>query len=79
MTIANTVVDTPPSKIEQLFQPFPRVGTKSVGSTNGHGFGHAIVKAIAQADDARINANPRADGGLGVAIAFEISRNDPRR
>jgi signal transduction histidine kinase len=52
-------------------------GNGNGASGNGHGrglgLGLSIVQAIAEAHDARLSTEPRADGGLRVAVAFRAA------
>jgi signal transduction histidine kinase len=77
LTVTNNGSTVPPSNIERLFQPFQQAGTERVGHTSGHGFGLAIVGAIAQAHHAKITAHPQPHGGLDIAVAFDSSRGSP--
>jgi signal transduction histidine kinase len=77
ITVTNTGPTVLPSNIERLFQPFQQAGTERVGHTNGHGFGLAIVGAIAKAHHAKITAHPQPHGGLDIAVAFDSSRSSP--
>jgi signal transduction histidine kinase len=74
--VANTGPDIPADRIEELFQPFRRLGTSRTrhGGTNdpGHGLGLSIVAAIATAHGAEITARPGAGGGLAVTVRFPV-------
>jgi signal transduction histidine kinase len=59
-----------PEQVEALFEPFRR-GQARIGADGAHhGLGLSIVRAIAQAHDARIEARPREGGGLVIRISF---------
>jgi signal transduction histidine kinase len=75
ITVTNTGPTVPASKIDRLFQPFQQAGNERVGHTNGHGFGLAIVGAIAKAHQAKITAHPRPHGGLDIAVTFGSSEH----
>ncbi len=75
ITVTNTGPTVPASKIDRLFQPFQQAGSERVGHTNGHGFGLAIVGAIAKAHQAKITAHPRPHGGLDIAVTFGPSEH----
>jgi signal transduction histidine kinase len=77
ITVNNTGPTVPPSQINRLFQPFQQAGTERVGHTNGHGFGLAIVGAIAKAHHAKVTAHPSSHGGLDIAVAFDSSGSNP--
>ncbi|MER6511329.1 HAMP domain-containing sensor histidine kinase [Nonomuraea sp. NPDC001636] len=70
LTIGNTGPSIRPQDLRRLFQPFQRLGAPRTHTTDGHGLGLAIVRAVAQAHDARLTALPRAEGGLDVKILF---------
>jgi signal transduction histidine kinase len=70
ITVANTGPTIRPAEIDRLFQPFRQTGVQRLRRNDGHGLGLAIVYAIAQAHHAKITANPRAQGGLDIAVSF---------
>jgi signal transduction histidine kinase len=54
-----------------MFEPFRRLGPARTGPDSGqHGLGLSIVRAIAQAHHAEIDAQPRPGGGLVITVAF---------
>ena len=57
-------------EIERLFEPFQRLASARTSHDAGHGLGLAIVRAIARAHDAALEARPRPDGGLTIEVAF---------
>jgi len=58
-------------EIETMFEPFRRLGPARTGSDSGqHGLGLSIVRAIADAHGAEIDAHPRPGGGLSMTVAF---------
>jgi signal transduction histidine kinase len=60
-----------PEEIETMFEPFRRLGPARTGpDSSQHGLGLSIVRAIAQAHHAELDARPRAGGGLSVTVAF---------
>jgi signal transduction histidine kinase len=60
-----------PDEIETMFEPFRRLGPARTGSDSGqHGLGLSIVRAVAEAHHAEIDAKPRAAGGLTITVAF---------
>ena len=77
LTVANTGPVVPPDAVEQLFQPFQRLGTARTGSGEGLGLGLSIVQAIATAHDATIVTSARPEGGLVVRVDFP-AMTDPR-
>lgn len=60
-----------PEEIETMFEPFRRLGPARIGPDSGqHGLGLSIVRAVAEAHHAEVDARPRAGGGLSITIAF---------
>ncbi|MEV5569799.1 HAMP domain-containing sensor histidine kinase [Spirillospora sp. NPDC052269] len=70
LTVANTGRVIPEAAVEQLFEPFERLGAGHTGGTEGLGLGLSIVQAIADAHDADVLALPRPGGGLIVTVTF---------
>jgi signal transduction histidine kinase len=64
--IANTGPVIPTGELARLFQPFQRFSS----GAGGVGLGLAIVRAIAGAHDATVNARARIGGGLRIDVAF---------
>jgi signal transduction histidine kinase len=55
----------------RLFEPFQRLGGGRAAAVDGHhGLGLSIVRAIAAAHDATIEARPQPAGGLAIAVRF---------
>jgi signal transduction histidine kinase len=69
-TIANTGPVIPTGELTRLFQPFQRRSSHASSSAHGVGLGLAIVKAIANAHDAKVNAEARTGGGMRIDIGF---------
>jgi signal transduction histidine kinase len=67
LTVENTGPVVPADSIDRLFQPFQRLHTRT---SKGLGLGLSIVRAIATAHDATVEATPRPDGGLVVTVTF---------
>jgi signal transduction histidine kinase len=61
------------SRVDDLFQPFRRLGSERIQNSNGHGLGLSIVRSIANAHGATISAATRRDGGLNVTVNFRRS------
>lgn len=70
LVVSNSGPVIPATEIERLFQPFQQLRHQRVGSAGRHGLGLAIVAAIAQSHRAKVAAQPRADGGLDIAVSF---------
>ena len=69
--VANTGPLVAATEIDRLFEPFQRLDGKRSLDSNGHfGLGLSIVRAIANAHDATLHAQPRPDGGLAITVLF---------
>ncbi|GII92289.1 sensor histidine kinase [Sinosporangium siamense] len=69
LTVTNTGRPVAPDQIDDLFEPFRRLGQDRIGTT-GHGLGLSIVRSITKAHNAAVNAQPGPDGGLTVTVQF---------
>jgi signal transduction histidine kinase len=58
------------SAVEELAQPFTRLGQDRTGSQNGHGLGLSIVAAVAAVHGGSLELHARAEGGLRVQITL---------
>jgi signal transduction histidine kinase len=58
------------AQVDQLAQPFRRLGTERTGSDKGAGLGLSIVSAIATAHGGTLALHARPEGGLRVTIAL---------
>jgi signal transduction histidine kinase len=59
------------AEVDGLFEPFRRLGADRVaasGQTRGAGLGLSIVRSVVAAHGGRIDARPRAGGGLMVEV-----------
>ena len=66
-----------PDEIETMFEPFRRLGSARTGPDSGqHGLGLSIVRAVAQAHHAEIDAQPLPAGGLSITVAFPAPAPD---
>jgi len=70
LTVSNTGPPIPLEDIDRLFEPFQRLTGRRTADDGHHGLGLSIVRAIAVAHDAELNATPRAGGGLVVTVRF---------
>ena len=68
-TIANSGPAIPAGALTRLFEPFQRLGA----TAGGVGLGLAIVRAIADAHEASVNAEALSTGGLSIEIEFEAT------
>ncbi|MFD0447502.1 sensor histidine kinase [Streptomyces indonesiensis] len=69
LTVANSGPVVPPSALDQMFQPFQRLGDPRTNK-DGLGLGLSIVQAIAVAHDATLAVEARPEGGLVFTIGF---------
>lgn len=56
--------------VARLFEPFARNGRERLQHREGFGLGLSIVRSVAQAHSAVIDAVPRPEGGLSITVAF---------
>jgi signal transduction histidine kinase len=70
LTVTNTGHIVPAAAVDQLLQPFRRLGTDRAGHGQGLGLGLSIVRAIADAHGANLTIQPQPGGGLRVEAAF---------
>jgi signal transduction histidine kinase len=69
IAVSNSGPTVPADQIGRLFQAFQRLDGQRTRHTS-HGLGLAIVRAIAAAHAAVIQARPREGGGLDVEVRF---------
>jgi signal transduction histidine kinase len=71
LSVANSGPVIPAAEVGRLFQPFQRLGPRPARRDgHGHGLGLSIVRAIATAHGATIEARARPEGGLVVDVTF---------
>jgi len=70
LNVTNTGPVIPVADVERLFQPFQRLDPRRTHHREGHGLGLSIVRAIAVAHGAQMNANAEPEGGLAVTVSF---------
>jgi signal transduction histidine kinase len=70
LSLTNTGPVVPPAEIERLFQPFQRLDPRRIRHGDGHGLGLSIVRAIATAHGATIDARPSPGGGVAIEVVF---------
>ena len=68
--VSNTGPSVPTDEVNDLFEPFRRLGNKRARHPDGHGLGLSIVAAIASAHHASLTAHPRQPGGLEIQVRF---------
>jgi signal transduction histidine kinase len=59
--------------VDQLANPFRRLGAERIGSENGHGLGLSIVAAVAAAHGGELRLYAREQGGLGAEITLALA------
>jgi signal transduction histidine kinase len=71
VTVENTGPAVPAWALQRLFEPFGRVEELRRGDAGEHhGLGLSIVRSIANAHHAEVEARPREGGGLAVTVRF---------
>jgi signal transduction histidine kinase len=60
-------------QVDQLAQPFQRLGADRTGSKGGAGLGLSIVAAIAEAHGGTLDLRARPEGGLRAAIGLPLA------
>ncbi|GAA3618068.1 ATP-binding protein [Nonomuraea rosea] len=70
LTVVNTGPSVPETELGRLFQPFQRAGTARAGHDSGLGLGLSIVKAVAAAHGAQLDARPNPEGGIRITVTF---------
>jgi signal transduction histidine kinase len=68
--VTNSGLMIAPDEVPILFEPFRRLGQQRVGDSGRQGLGLSIVRAIANAHGATVDASPGPNGGLAVVITF---------
>jgi signal transduction histidine kinase len=70
IAVSNTGPVIPHDAVDQLFEPFKRLGTDRTSHEEGLGLGLSIVQAIADAHQASVHAHALPAGGLCVEVTF---------
>jgi signal transduction histidine kinase len=70
ISIGNTGALVPFDDMERLFEPFQQLGDERIRHADGHGFGLAIVRAVANAHGATLDVSGRPAGGVDVEVTF---------
>ncbi|MGH2872642.1 MAG: sensor histidine kinase [Solirubrobacteraceae bacterium] len=70
LTVVNSGQPIGAGEVQRLFEPFQRLGGRGAGDGH-HGLGLSIVRAVAAAHDATLEALPGPDGGLWITVAFK--------
>ena len=72
LSVKNSGPRVAAADVERLFEPFERVAGARTAGGEGVGLGLSIVKAIAEAHDATITAEPIPEGGLTITITWAL-------
>ncbi|NLU65757.1 HAMP domain-containing sensor histidine kinase [Streptomyces sp. HNM0574] len=72
LVVENTGPAVPAYEIDNLFEPFRRLGGDRTGSDKGVGLGLSIVRSVARAHGGTVSAEPREDGGLVIRVALPV-------
>jgi signal transduction histidine kinase len=72
LAVANSGPVISPDQVDRLLEPFQRLDRTRRADVNGHhGLGLSIVRAIAMAHGAELEASAQASGGLLVTVRFQ--------
>ena len=70
LSVSNTGPLVSSADVGRLFEPFQRLARERTSHTDGVGLGLSIVRAIASAHGATVDARPRPTGGLTIEVQF---------
>ena len=70
LTVTNTGPRVDPADLPRLFEPFQRADGSDGRHPGGLGLGLSIVRAVASAHHAGIEAMAEPGGGLAVTLTF---------
>jgi signal transduction histidine kinase len=68
LLVANTGLVVPQYETETIFEPFRRLHADRLRSERGSGLGLSIVRAIVDAHEGTVSAQPREEGGLTMIV-----------
>jgi signal transduction histidine kinase len=68
LLVRNTGPEIPADRVDELFEPFRRLGPPRTRSERSNGLGLSIVRAIAAAHGGHVVATPNRGGGLVVWV-----------
>jgi PAS domain S-box-containing protein len=75
VSVCDQGVGIPPEEIDQVFTPFYR-SPRTSGSAQGFGIGLAVCRRLIEAQDGRMWAEPREEGGTRFTFALPIAGED---
>jgi signal transduction histidine kinase len=70
VTVTNTGPLVPADAVDDVFQPFRRLGEGRAAPTGGLGLGLSIVRAVADAHGASLRPVARPGGGMTITVTF---------
>lgn len=70
LSVRDSGPGVPADQLRRIFEPFYRIGNELTRTAEGTGIGLALVKDLAEAMNARVEARSPADGGFEVRIRF---------
>ena len=73
LLIVNSGPQITESEIASIFAPYRRGIQPDSGTPAGHGLGLAVVRSVANAHNARIDARPGPDGGLAIRLSIPLA------
>lgn len=77
LIVSNTGPVVDPTDVNRLFLPFQRHGVNRTDHGGGLGLGLSIVRAIASAHGADLDAQARPEGGLVIEVSFPATLEGP--
>jgi len=77
LRVANSGQLVPSEQLQELFEPFRRLEGERIGQDRGLGLGLSIVRAIALAHGAELDAEARDEGGLEIELRFASAVSRP--
>jgi signal transduction histidine kinase len=79
ISVRNTGAVVLPDEVDGLFEPFARLDSSRTRSTGGAGLGLSIVRAVADAHGAQVDARAQELGGLEIAVRIPVAKAPPAR
>jgi signal transduction histidine kinase len=76
LAVVNTGPVVTTDQLGRMFEPFQRLSEGRAAPDGHHGLGLSIVRAIATAHDATVDATARPGGGLALTVSFAEARVD---
>lgn len=72
LIVENTGPMVPAYEVDNMFEPFRRLGKDRTGSDKGVGLGLSIVRSVAWAHGGHVVAVPRETGGLVMRVTLPV-------